>query len=437
MDAHLVIGPSLEDYLAEHRRFRLLGATATYCRSRLGEELPQWQRRHAAHYGEVATAAGRELHGKAPRPALARLKEERENLSAALETALEDGNLALAASIGGPLWELLHRMGLWPLIRDGAQRLLECVEHAPLRQEISPLSGAPLPSSVEAVARMALAQAAHDAGQMAEARDLYRGVEQLCVAPEDRSCQARALHGLGNAFRRQNSEAAERSYQQSLELSVAIGDDPLRALNLMMLGLVASSQGRLEEAEQRLSEAVSLFRLWDDPWGLAIALNSRAQNLERLGQLLRARDQYVESLEIKRELEDRRGIAITLMALARLVPRVGEPEAARPLLLESLSLNRELGDAWGCAVTLGSLGERLLVEGQAERALELSAAARQSLDALGGGSSGEAAQLDAQIQTARARVPTDRADACQRRGRETPIMKACDAVLASDVSCED
>ena len=55
----------------------------------------------------------------------------------------------------------------------------------------------------------------------------------------------------------------------------------------MVLGLVESGQGWMEEAEQRLAEAVALFRGWDDPWGLAIALNGRAQNLERLGQPLR------------------------------------------------------------------------------------------------------------------------------------------------------
>jgi tetratricopeptide (TPR) repeat protein len=434
MDAHLVMGPSMEDYLAEQPRYRLLNATATYCRSRLGDDLLLWRRRHAAHYGEVGGAAGRELLGTAPRPALARLREERENLAAALDTAIEEGDLALAAAIGGPLWELLHRVGLWPLIQEDARRLLDGVCQMPL--EASGMGGAAVRQRAEGVARMALAQAAHDAGQMVEARAQYAALKELWDALGDGGNAARALHGLGNALRRQNIEEAERAFRQSLELALALGDDPLRALNLVMLGLVASSQGRLDAAEERLAEAVSLFRQWDDPWGLAIALNSRAQNLERMGQLLRARDLYADSLEIKRELEDRRGTAITLVALGRLVPRVGEPEAARPLLMESLALNRELGDAWGCAVALGSLAERLLVEGQAEPALELTAAARQALELLGGGGGAEAAQLDAQLQTARARVPTDRADARERRGRETPIMRACDAVLSGPAADE-
>jgi tetratricopeptide (TPR) repeat protein len=197
----------------------------------------------------------------------------------------------------------------------------------------------------------------------------------------------------------------------------------------MMLGLVASRQGRREEGERRLAEAVALFRGWDDPWGLAIALNGRAQNLERLDQPLPARDLYAQSLRIKRELGDRRGMAITLAALGRLAPAVGEPESARALLMESLAVNRELGDAWGCAVTLGALAERWLAEGETEIALEYAAAARAALEELGGGANEEAGELAALIETARARIPADQADACERRGRETPIMRASDAVL--------
>ena len=200
---------------------------------------------------------------------------------------------------------------------------------------------------------------------------------------------------------------------KSMELAARLGDDPLRALNLVALGLVASQLGQREAAEQRHAEAVTLFRGWDDPWGLAIALNSRAQNLERLDQLLRAKDLYTESLAIKRELEDRRGIAITLLALARLVPRLGEPEKARALLMEGLAINRELGDAWGCAVTLGSLAERVLAEGHAERALEIAAAARESLEGLGGGASAEARHLDTLLQE----CPLDNSRGTRRRDR--------------------
>jgi tetratricopeptide (TPR) repeat protein len=286
---------------------------------------------------------------------------------------------------------------------------------------------------------MALAQAAHDAGHAFDARDAYRSAVELWRDLEEEEegaartpyslGAARALHGLGNAFRRQNLEAAARSYEESLEIATRRGDDPLRALNLTALGLVASRQGRLEEAEQRLSDSVALFRGWDDPWGLAIALNARAQNLESLGQPLPARDLYAESLKIKRELGDRRGMAITLAALGRLAPAVAAPEAAPALLMESLALNRELGDAWGCAVTLGALAERWLAAGDAEAALESGAAAHAALERLGGGASQEAMQMDALTQAARARIPADRAEARERRGRETPIMRACDAVL--------
>jgi predicted ATPase/class 3 adenylate cyclase len=439
VEAHLVSDPAAEDYLAEHPRYRLLSSTAAYCRARLGEELRRWEQRHAEHYGTLARAAGRDLFGTAPRAAHADLARERENLAAAFETALGASALHLAAGIGASLWELYHRLGLWPLAREGADRLRESAVRAPAVREKGRRTGAPVRPVEESVATMALAQAAHDEGQAADARDLYRHALELWRDLEEEeegearaACSlgaARALHGLGNAFRRQNPEAAARAYEESLEIATRLGDEPLRALNLMMLGMAASRRGRPDEGEQRLSEAVALFRSWDDPWGLAIALNARAQNLEALGQPLQARDIYVESLSIKRELGDRRGTAITLAALARLAPAVGEPEAAAARLMESLAVNRELGDVWGCAVTLGALAERWLAGGDAEAALEAAAAARAALETLGGGASEEAGELEALMRAARARIPVDQAEARERRGRETPVMRACEAAL--------
>lgn len=424
MEAHLVLGSAAEDYLAERSRYRLLNANAVYCRMRLGEELPHWQRRHAAYYGDRARAIGGRLTGTAPRSAMAELSQERENLTAALDAALEAGELELAEALGEPLWELLHRLGLWPLVRDSATRL----QAAALQATVGEVSS----RHALAVATMALAQAAFDEGRVAAAREQYEASLALWRELGEEARAARALHGLGNALRRQDPQAAEQAYTESLALATRRGDEPLRALNLMTLGLIASRQGRREEAEQRHAEAVSLFRGWDDPWGLAIALNSRAQNLELLGQLHRARDLYAESLEVKRELGDRRGTAITLGALSRLLPALGEVEAARAFLYESLTLNQELGDVWGCAVTLGALAERWLEEGEAEAALEAMATAHQALGELGGGSSGESAELVQQMHLARSQIPGDRAEARERRGRETPLMRACDAVLAGN-----
>src|SRR5206468_1192881 len=92
------------------------------------EERQQWRRRHAEHFADVARAAGRGLAGTAPRTVLEELSRERENLIAGLETTLELNDLRLAATIGPPLWELLHRLGMWPLIRDGAERLAKAAE---------------------------------------------------------------------------------------------------------------------------------------------------------------------------------------------------------------------------------------------------------------------------------------------------------------------
>jgi class 3 adenylate cyclase/predicted ATPase len=446
VEAHLVICTTAEDYLAEVPRYRLLAATAAYCRAQLGGELPRWRQRHAAYYGALARATTARLvgtpanHFHGDPAALGELAGERDNMSAALETALELGDIELAAAIGEPVWELLLRMGLWPLVREMAARLHTAASQAALRAASSMAGADETPALSReaadralAVASMALAQSAHVEGRAPAARDYYEAAMALWRRLGDRSGEARALHGLGNALRRlKDLQGAESAYNESLKLTNELGDEPARALNLTALGLVASELGRLEEAEQKHSEAVTLVRGSENPWGLAITLNGQAQNLERMGQLRRAHDLYAESLAIKRELGDRRGIAITLGALARIAPTLGQPEAAGPLLSESLAVNRELGDSWGCVVTLGALAERWLAHGDAEPALEAAASARQALEALGGGASMVARKLEDILQASRSHFSPDQADALEQRGRQTPLMRACDAALGRE-----
>ena len=60
-EAHLVSNPAVDDYMAEHPRYRLLGATAAYCRACLRDELLPWRRLMLVHYGTLAGAAGLDL----------------------------------------------------------------------------------------------------------------------------------------------------------------------------------------------------------------------------------------------------------------------------------------------------------------------------------------------------------------------------------------
>src|SRR5205823_9941062 len=104
VEAHLVSDLARNDYLAVEPRYRLLNAAASHCRARLGDSLLHWRQRHAGHYATLADAATQRLQGTEPRPALELLSRERENLAAALETALEIHDLSLAARLGEPLW---------------------------------------------------------------------------------------------------------------------------------------------------------------------------------------------------------------------------------------------------------------------------------------------------------------------------------------------
>ena len=171
MDAHLVMGPSLDDYLAEQPRYRLLNATATYCRSRLGDDLLLWRRRHAAHYGEVARTAGQEpvwddattgpraTAGGAGQPGSGAGHGPGDGGPATRRDASADRSGSCCTGSASGRSSRRARGDSWTgSVRRRGRRS-------------TGVGVGPLPHRAEAVARMALAQAAHDAGQMVEARE--------------------------------------------------------------------------------------------------------------------------------------------------------------------------------------------------------------------------------------------------------------------------
>ena len=157
-----------------------------------------------------------------------------------------------------------------------------------------------------------------------------------------RTAQAKALRWIATfAWLRRDLTRARASAEQSVAIFREIGDNTWVARSLVILGNIASAEGKNAEARSLYDDTARTARRAEDVSCLALALCN-------LGYLL---------------LQDQKA------------------EAARPLLEESLSLFETLGEKEGVVVALGNLGFAACEEGSANEAKTLfSRALRISLE---------------------------------------------------------
>jgi tetratricopeptide (TPR) repeat protein len=137
--------------------------------------------------------------------------------------------------------------------------------------------------------------------------------------------------------------------------------------------------------------STTLWRELDQPYELAVALNSLADSLIKNHQYADARGILQEAVEINRSLGYQRGVAHALQNLGEVATELKDFSGARELFHESLSIRRDLGLRRGYAYSFEGLAHLAEQENQATRAIQLFAAA-QSLRLLLG------APLDADVQ---------------------------------------
>lgn len=131
------------------------------------------------------------------------------------------------------------------------------------------------------------------------------------------------LH-LGDALREQDKEAAQQSYERSLQL----------------------------------------YRIADDQWGAANALAALGWVVQHWGNYDEARKLYQEGLNICRDLRNQRGEAEALRSVGGVALYQGDLEQAAKLINESIIIAKALGDQVGHAAGLGKTGEILISLGR-------------------------------------------------------------------------
>jgi serine/threonine protein kinase/predicted ATPase/Tfp pilus assembly protein PilF len=349
-------------------RFRMLHTVRAYGLHRLGQpERLAAERRHGAYYaqmGSVEAVAALHQHGGEER--LARMSQEVENLSAAIERAIGRGDARVAQGAALALWEVMQLRG--PM-HEALGTLMQVVEAA---------GDAALPRLLSAAGR-----AATMAGSASEARRLLTDAMQLARRHGDVATEAEAHGNLGYLQRDAGDvDGAQSHFEASLAGYKIAGDRWGQGRALYRLGLLRYHQSRMTEARGLYEASLRAFREVGDRRHEAGVLTSYALALADLGRASEAIQRGERGLAMHRELGNRHTEAVALTNLGILYRRTGRIREAKECYEAALVTNRSIGNRRLEGATWGNVGTLLADQGDLDgacRAFEQALAAHREV----------------------------------------------------------
>jgi predicted ATPase/DNA-binding SARP family transcriptional activator len=369
-------------YDPENKRYRMHETIRQFAREQLhasGEE-PVVLEKHARYFEEVVRKAVKKTRDISRLDTLRQLHGDHDNLWAAQAWVLEHNHdlvLQMAANLGSELkfWEL---GGFFEEGRLWLTRILEAT---------SGTVSAPRAKALLAAAELSSAISDLEYGQIcaSESWHIFHQLGDRCGEVDAHLAAAELAY-----FQGRYAELAAL-LEETMTVAGEIGYTTGLAKGGRLLGILASINKQYEQSIQHLVRSTALWRELDQPYELAVALNSLAVSLMENHQYAFAREILQETLEINRSLGYQRGVAHALQNLGEVAIELKEFTKAREWFHESLSLRRNLGLRRGYAFSFEGLAHLAEQENQAARAIQLFAAAQSLRLRIG-------APLDADVQ---------------------------------------
>jgi len=305
-------------------RYRMLATVRAYAVSRLATDPAAGTvfGRHAAYYAALAERAATGLAGPEQAAWTERIEREYENLRAATERALTQGDVAVASRIC---------LGLWRIWRHGSHI-------GDGRDWLGRVLAAPPAGPGEGPAGT-------------RARLLYAAAV-LAATQDD--------HGT-----------AHRLGADCLELARVGGDRETMAQAYNVLGAAAVGAADYRLAAGHLERCLALFQELEQPQGTAGALGNLAKLSLRLGDLPAAGCYIDRCLQLERSSGNTFGLVLGLEVRGQILLARGDLPAARASLEDSLALSRSIGDVYGEAMALHQLGLVAHRQGDRQEAVTL------------------------------------------------------------------
>lgn len=293
-------------------RFRMLEVVRDFALEMLeaGGRLDETRRRHAEFFVNLGVTAEPLLQGPQSEIWLARLKEEHDNLRAAMDWCLKnEPEMAIRLAVAVRNYWLVHSH-----LTEGFGWLKAASE-----------SGFDPPPELKFKLLNGLGLLARFRGDFETARHAYE--DGLAAGREagDKPGIALSNRGLGLVAMQQGDLAAARKhFDDGLSISRELDDKYGVAMSLSFLGDLARTEGRYADARPQFEEAVKLFRLLENRTALADALNNLGAAQVCLGELAEAAEHFSEALRSAKDLSNRITISCSLDGFAAIAAENGE-----------------------------------------------------------------------------------------------------------------
>ena len=206
-------------------------------------------------------------------------------------------------------------------------------------------------------------------GQWQDAEAGFKAI--LDTVPEEpaTSLRAQVLNGLGTVYiRTGRNDQARETLRQGLEVAITAGDYRIQGMLLNSLAIDAKNRREHSEARELLARA-SLAYSEAGSGVLPGQLPAALANIDMAeGKLEQAENHLDQALAAFRALGDRRNEAMMLNNYGYLRRLQGRMDDAEPLHLQSLAIRREIGDRVGQGRILGMLSSVYVSNGRFEDA---------------------------------------------------------------------
>jgi len=316
-----LVDKSLLQPLADGRRLRMLETIREYGAERLAGrgEVGELRRRHAAHYSALMSEAAPKLLTRDQLSWLTVLRDDRDNIVAALRYWCDAGE-------AGPAIGLAVSLAVMALLLGADADVAEWISDA-----------VAVPGEADAGLR-AIAEAMHvvtsiivpveaSAAGAGETAGNYPGLpERLDALDIEEYPIAGLLRPIYAVF--VNQDARARAY---LDEARAASNEWLVAAAWMMSASLAENNGNLAEMRAAAAEAVDRFRALGERWGLSSALRTTGNAMLLEGDVDGAVGAYTEAGRLLAEIGHREDQSQVQLRLAEIAARQGDVARAREL----------------------------------------------------------------------------------------------------------
>jgi hypothetical protein len=322
-------------------RYRMLETIREFALERLAErgEAAALRRAHARHFLALAEEAEPHLRRDEQVVWLDRLRNERDNLTAALRFAVETEDAEVAVRLGAALaW-------FWTL--QGVH--LEAISW--LEQALDVPGEVPDEAWTLATASRVISLAV--SGQLAPADEVFDALrERLSRVDVLAGHPLLALIEPGFAIFNDDSELGLATIERNLR-----HPDPwARAMLHLLIGMFAENDGDIELMRREIPLAVEGFREVGDRWGMGTAIAGLSGLRSLDGDDEQAIADLAEVERLMRELRATDDASYTATRLAMLRARSGDLEGARREIHQVLVAVQDPGSAHLAALATFSLG---------------------------------------------------------------------------------